>query len=189
MACGPSRARRLAAVMGLGIILSLLPQVVSADGPRYSSDGLYVGGRVSPGVALFVAYDLDVYFDTTRRYSLGPGIGATFFGAETEPGQQQDYTIEVDPLRFKVQPGIGGQVRPYGLIAGGFLYGRFPSSPSSPTSSEELAATLTIGAGADFWIEENWALGALLQTRLRLSDSNRLPVVWVELAIGARFGM
>jgi len=185
MGRGPGDVRWWAACAGL--FVWGLAGAALADGPRYSSDGLYVGARVVPGVALFVAYDLDIYLDEGRRYSLGPGVGATFFGAEADPGQQQDFTIEVDPARFKVQPGVGGHVRPFGLLGAGFLYGRFPFTPMVP--DDEWAATLTVGAGADFWLERHWALDVLLQTRIRLTGSDRLPIAWVEIAIGGRFGM
>ncbi len=171
-------------VLGLPLFIAA---PAAADGPRYSSDGVYVGARVTPGVALYVAYDLDVYLDAERRFSLGPGVGATFFGAEADVSQQQDYSVEVDPLRFKAQPTVGGHIRPFGLITGGVLYARYPTPPAP--SVEEWAATLGIGAGADFWIEEHWALDLLLTARFRLTASDTLPIAWVELAVGGRFGM
>ncbi len=174
--------------VGVLVVISSLTSVAAAEGPLYSSDGVYAGASVGSGVALVVGYDLDVYFSPARRFSLGPGFAATFFGAEAPDDQRQDYTLEVDPLRFKVQVGDGAAVRPYGLVAAGFVYGRFPAA-GGLAAGDAYAATMTIGAGADFWLEEHWALTTLLQSRLRLSAADRLPIVWLELAVGVRFGM
>ncbi|RLB52270.1 MAG: hypothetical protein DRJ42_15340 [Deltaproteobacteria bacterium] len=174
--------------VGVLVVISSLTSVAAAEGPLYSSDGVYAGAAVGSGVALVVGYDLDVYLSPTRRFSLGPGFAATFFGAEAPDDQRQDYTLEVDPLRFKVQVGDGAAVRPYGLLAVGFVYGRFPAAGGLAVG-DAYAATMTVGAGADFWLEEHWALTTLLQSRLRLSAADRLPIVWVELAAGVRFGM
>jgi hypothetical protein len=178
---------RLVHVLPALLVVLSVATPARADGPRYSSDGIYVGARVTPGVALYVAYDLDVYLDAGRRFSLGPGVGATFFGAEADVGQQQDYSIEVDPLRFKAQPTVGGHIRPFGLVTAGFLYARYPMPPAA--AADEWAATLAVGGGADFWIEDHFALDVLLTSRFRLSASDALPIAWVELAVGGRFGM
>ncbi len=178
---------RLAPALSTLVLALLLPATARADGPRYSSDGIYVGARVTPGVALYVAYDLDVYLDAGRRFSLGPGVGGTFFGAAADVSQQQDYAIEVDPLRFKAQPTVGGHIRPFGLVTAGFMYTRYPMPPVA--TADEWAATLAVGAGADFWIEKHWALDILLTSRFRLTPSDNLPIAWVELAFGGRFGM
>jgi len=185
-------------------VLLLVPVgAAQARQPRVASDAFYVGMRVEPGIALLAGWDLDVYLNSNRAVSIGPGVSVSVLGAGERAGMVQDLLVAADVLRLKVQVNDpGGEWRPYVLAGGGFTYARLPEQVvegvtlSDGTmgdqrlpSLNEYAPMMTLGFGADWFAGGTWGLALLLQTHFHLSGTERVPVVWSEIAAGIRFGI
>lgn len=193
-------------------ILALAPSSARADElPTIASDGLYVGARAEPGVALTLAYDLDIYLTEDRVLSLGPAASFSFLGEEgSELGRRQEYLLAIDFLRLKVAMNDGhGPLRPYLFVGGGMTWAHLPAQTSPPrdvfllpdgtpataevryTAADLFGGLLSVGGGLDFYPDESipLALALTLVSHFRLSDEARMPFFWAEALVGVRFGM
>jgi hypothetical protein len=177
--------------------------------PRIASDGIYIGARLEPGVAAAAAYDLDIYLTGDRFVSLGPAVSFSGLGEEgVDQGRRQEYLFAVDVLRVKVALNGGTDwVRPYLLAGGGFYYASLPEQRSAPrdvflvpdgtAAVAELrygalgvwGGLASVGAGADFYVVDSFALGLVLVAHVRLDDQERMPRFWSEALVGVRFGV
>ncbi len=177
--------------------------------PRVASDGIFIGGRLEPGGALALAYDLDIYLTGDRLLSLGPAATFSFLGEDgRELGRQQDFLFAVDVLRFKVALNGGDNwARPYLFLGGGFYYASLPEQRSDPydvfvlpdgtpataelrfSAIEDVAGLASAGGGLDLYFIENLAVAFVLTTHLRIGDQARVPLFWAEALVGLRFGL
>ena len=180
-------------VAALSICLVATSPVRADDEPTSISDGVYVGARIDPGVALLAGWDLDVYLRDDRAWSIGPGVFVAVLGVGERAGMDQELFVAVDALRFEMQMSeAGGRWRPFVVIGGGASYARLRAQGEAPDrfeAAEKITALATIGGGADLFTGGPWALSTLVQARVHLWGSGRLPVVWLELATGVRFGL
>lgn len=179
--------------VALAIVLASTGIARAEDEPTSISDGLYVGARVDPGVALLAGWDLDVYLRDDRAWSLGPGVFVAVLGVGERHGMDQELLVAVDALRFEMQMSeAGGVWRPFVVVGGGASYARLRAQGEPPArlpAAEKITALATIGGGADLFTGGPWALSTLVQARIHLWGSDRLPVVWLEIATGVRFGL
>ena len=191
-------------------LLALAPSAARADEhPTIASDGLFVGGRAEPGIALTFAYDLDIYLTEDRVLSLGPAASFSFLGEDgRELGRRQDFLLAIDFLRLKVAMNDGhGPLRPYLFVGGGMTWARLPAQTSGPRdvfllpdgtpavaevrydAIDDFGGLLSLGGGLDVYLVESFGLAFALAGHVRLSDRERLPLFWAEALVGVRFGM
>lgn len=182
----------VAAPLVLFALLAGAPVAHAAE-PDTMSDAIYVGARIDPGVALLAGWELDVYLDDDRALSLGPAASIALFGTGERPGMDQELSVAIDGLRFDaVLTERPSAWRPYVVVGGGVSYTRLRAQDDGTVSYERedvWAAMATIGAGADFFTGGPWALCTVLHARIHLWASERLPLAWIELATGVRFGL
>jgi hypothetical protein len=176
--------------------------------PTLATDGFYVGMRVDPGVALLAGWDLDVYLMRDRIISIGPGVTLGVLGSPAAPGRQQDLQLAVDVARFKVGLNApGGEWRPFAMLGAGFSYTRLaeqrvagvsvtPAGGGAAVSGEQVFPTLeefapiiSFGAGADLFMNGPLGVTVLFASHFHPTGSPRVPDVWVDLALGIRFGL
>ncbi len=160
--------------------------------PIILSDGFYVGVRAEPGWALSGAWDLDVYPVADRVVSLGPSVAVNVLSTDPNPLRRQDVMVSVDVLQLKV--GLnhpGGFFRPFVLVGGGFSWLRWtvPEAPLVRAVDEGFLGLLTVGVGADIWGTSRFGVTILNHTRVRLTGSDRVPLVWAEFFVGVRVGL
>ena len=189
---------------------AVTPQTARADRyPTISSDGLFFGARLDPGAALSLAYDLDIYLTGDRFLSVGPAVTFSFLGEDgSGDGQRQDWLLAIDFLRFKVAvTGPDGPFRVYVLIGGGMYLANLPEQESeeldvvlvpdgTPARAvirygalEGFGGLLTIGAGADWYLVDNFAIALQLVVSVRASEESRVPDYWGQALLGIRFGL
>jgi hypothetical protein len=192
------------------VLLALAPSAARADEhPTIASDGLFVGGRSEPGLALTLAYDLDIYLTDDRVISLGPAASFSFLGEDgSELGRRQEYLLAIDFLRLKVAMNDGhGPLRPYLFVGGGMSWARLPAQTSPPRdvllvpdgtpavavtrfdAIDDLGALLSVGGGLDVYLVDSFGVALALAGHVRLSEADRLPLFWAEALVGVRFGM
>ncbi|MGE0784561.1 MAG: hypothetical protein AB7S26_02660 [Sandaracinaceae bacterium] len=177
--------------------------------PTIASDGLFIGMRLEPGVALLFAYDLDIYLTGDRLISLGPAASFAILDEDgVELGRRQDWLLTIDFLRLKVALIEGdSEIRPYLFVGGGMTYASLPQQETEPRdvlvlpdltpasaivrypAIEDFGAQISFGAGFDWYLVDNFALAVGLAAHLRLTDEERLPLLWGELTAGIRFGL
>lgn len=208
---GAMNRGRAPAWLVLVVALAALPfgpaAPARADGaPRIASDAFWVGARFGPDGALLAGYDLDVYLTDDRAISLGPGATISVLGKDAPFGQRQDFLLVVDVLRFKVQLNEAGEEwRPYFFVGGGFDYVSLPAAhePAEVTPEGGMAVTgdhtvpdlrefqgiFSMGFGVDLFTGGAWALTAMLNNHFRIGGTDRVPVLWLDFAIGVRFGI
>jgi len=204
---GPVAALPLALSLTLALALTAAPAPAHADhGPRIASEAFWVGLRVGPDSALLMGYDLDVYLSDDRAISLGPGATFSVLGKDAPFGQAQDFMLTVDVLRFKV--GVNepnDDWRPYFFMGAGFDYVSLqaatetldlspPGDPPSPImhtlpALHEFEGAMTLGFGGDLFLGGAWAITTMVDGHLRLSGSSRVPLAWLDVALGIRFGI
>lgn len=208
--------RRGRAISGLVVVVALAASLslgagrARADGgrPTVASDAFWVGVRFGPDAALLAGYDLDVYVTDDRALSIGPGATISVLGKNAAFGQAQDFQLVVDVVRFKVQLNEAGEDwRPYFFFGGGFDYVALRAATETvevtpegvmpmPVAGahvlpelREFQGIFSMGFGADLFTGGAWALTAMLNNHFRLSGTTRVPVVWLDFAIGLRFGI
>ena len=201
-------AKLLSLVVLLATLLGVSPATAQSY-PTTASDGLFVGVRAEPGAALSLAYDLDIYLTGDRVLSLGPAVSFSFLSdSGSDFGRRQDALLQLDFLRLKV--GLAGgnsRFRPHLLVGGGMYYAWLPEQRSAPRdvfvlpsgepataelrfeSVEQFGAVLSLGAGLDVYLVDNFAIAIALVGHLRLSDEDRVPQFWSQALIGIRFGL
>ena len=188
----------------------MAPASASADDyPTIASDGLFLGARLEPGVALLFGYDLDIYLTGDRFISIGPAVSFAFLDEDgAELGRRQDWLLTIDFLRLKVSL-IGGEgpFRPYLFLGGGMTYASLPEQRTEPRDvvvlpdetpatavivypqTEDFGAQISAGAGLDAYLVDNLALSLALAAHVRVSEQERMPLSWAELLFGIRFGL
>lgn len=173
-------------------LLALAPAAHAVE-PQTMSDAIYVGARIDPGVALLAGWELDFYLDDARSLSLGPAASIAVFGTGERAGMDQELSVAVDGLRLDVSLNERpSSWRPYLVVGGGVSYTRLRAQEVGAVSYERdqlWAAMATIGAGAELFTGGPWALCTVLHARIHLWASQRLPLAWIELATGVRFGL
>jgi len=197
----------LVMVVAVAASLCLPADRARADGaPTVASDAFWVGVRFGPDSALLAGYDLDVYLTDDRALSLGPGATISVLGKDAPFAERQDFLLVVDVLRFKVQLNESGdEWRPYFFLGGGFDYvslraatevaevtpdGGMPvTGAHTAPELREFQGIFSMGFGADLFTGGAWALSAMLNNHIRLSGTSRVPVMWLDFAIGIRFGI
>jgi hypothetical protein len=189
-------------------LLALAPERARADFPTTASDGLFVGVRMEPGAGLLFGYDLDIYLTGDRMFSLGPAAMVTVLDSEgADQGRRQDFMVTVDALRFKLALNNGqGELRPFLFVGGGFYYASLPQQQSglmpvtladgSPSSARRVFAALedfgghvSFGGGFDYYFADSWGLTLGYAIHVRVTEQERVPRFWSELAAGIRFGL
>jgi hypothetical protein len=191
----------VATVTALSLPL-IVPGVACADRkPTTATDGFFVGARLEPGVALLGGWDLDVYLVRDRSVAVGPGVTASVLSTTTStPGQQQTFLLAADIVRLKIGPSVTGDLRPFVTIGGGFSYARFAeqnitTSGSSMAvalhypSGEEFSPMASLGGGADWFLGGPVAVSLQMMAHYHIIGSSRMPDLWVDLAVGIRFGL
>ena len=200
--------RRLTALVLVSLALLPASPAQAQDFPTLASDGLFVGGRLEPGGALLLGYDLDIYLTGDRVLSLGPAATFSFLGEDgADQGRRQDWLLTIDFLRVKVSIADGNsRVRPYLSLGGGMTYAALPEQTSGPievvledgtlaTAERRFAATedfggqISFGAGLDVYLIDSLAIAAAVVGHLRVHEQDRLPLFWTELMLGLRFGL
>ena len=179
----------------------------ASDGPRLASDAFMLGGRLGPGGALLLGWDLDVYLGRSRALSVGPGLSLAVLASDRDDGTGQELLISVDALRLKVGLNESGQeLRPHLIAGAGFYYVRLSEAAesdvsllladgSTATGTREHAAfdgfgaLMTLGLGVDVFFSRYLGLTLQALTHVRLSGTDRLLPVWSELSVGLRFGI
>ena len=205
-----ARCRWIAAALAALGSLSRAAPARADRRPTLASDGFYVGARLDPGVAMLAGWDLDIYLSRSRMVSLGPGASLSVLGTAVSGGRQQDFLLTADVLRLKVgATTANGELRPFFLVGGGFSFVRLtdyvesnvtvttPGEPAGVTHTgdqhyvrvEEFAPVVTVGAGTDLFTNGPIGITALLASHIRVVGSARMPDVWLDVAIGLRFGL
>jgi hypothetical protein len=205
-----ARRQVLVALPLLALLVGLAPATADArDRPTVATDGFYIGTRLAPGAALLAGWDLDVYLMRDRAVSVGPGVSVAVLGPHAPGGGRQDILLTVDVARLKLELNSAGEEwRPWVVVGGGFCWVRFPAQSDdgvtvatgpdpgdtatgarSYPKAEEFLGVFTFGAGADLFVGGPMALSLAALTHVRASALERLPELWVDLAVGIRFGL
>lgn len=184
------------------------PEQERDEGPRVATDGLYVGARGEPDVALLLGWDLDLYITGTRAVSMGPAISLALLGEEpSAEGRRQEYLVTLDFLRWKFQLNrVGSPVRWHVLVGGGMYWASLPEQQGpmheivleggTTTTAflnypyvEGLGAHFSVGLGVDVFVGPSFGVSVFTLGRVRLDDEmDRIPRVWAETGLGIRFG-
>lgn len=206
------RVRALAVTLGLAASIAALaaaPREARADRrPTLVTDGFYAGARLEPGIALSMAWDVDVYLRRSRAASVGPAVSVSVLNGLADPGRVQDVLVAVDALRFKLGPSLaGGEWRPFASLGAGFTYARLPAgertgvevipSPGAMPvrgsiqypALEAFSPLISLGGGVDWFTDGPIALSGQIVGRLNPIGPERLPVAWLEVQLGLRFGL
>lgn len=195
-------------VWGLAIV-ACAPAICHADTlPTLATDGVYIGTRIDPGVALSAAWDLDVYLTRHRTVSVGPAVSISVLGTAVDGGRQQELMVAADVARLKIGPVVGdGRWRPFLSLGGGFTYTRLaaqvmdnvmvnvPGAMAPVVGSlrfpqlEEFAPLLSLGAGADWFTSGPIAISSQFVVHFHPWGTSRIPETWFEFQAGFRFGL
>ncbi len=173
--------------------------------PEIATDAFYIGVRIDPGSALTMGWDLDVYLDSERAFSIGPRVSLSVLGTTQDDGSTQELLFAADVMALKVglnEP--GGAFRPYLTFGAGFIYFDLPEQSVATTVTTDMGAMvegmrvlpqedgfgglLTMGAGTDIFVQRHWGLTFSLLTHIGLTETDRIPTAWAVLQMGIRFG-
>jgi hypothetical protein len=197
-------------VTALAFVATLaVPEAARADRrPTVATDGVYVGGRIEPGIALLAGWDLDIYLARGRQLSIGPGLSLAVFGTESNvAGRAQDLLLTVDVVRFKLGLGSpGAATRPFVMVGGGFSYVRLREELQHDAlvlnadhtwtrgdvaipAVDGFAPIATLGAGVDVFPDARFGFTALMAAHIHPIGSDRMPLLWFDMAVGFRFGL
>ena len=173
--------------------------------PRLATDGMYIGVRVIPDAALLAAWDLDVYILRNRRLSIGPAVSVALLGdGDMRMGQRRQELLLVGDARLKIQLNSpGGRWRPHAILGGGFSYFRVPSQTVTLIEATEeteaveaefptdngFGGILTAGLGGDVFINRFLGVTFFGVAHFDVSSDTPLPLAWLEMAVGIRFGL
>ncbi len=195
--------------MAAALIALASPRVASAQTASIHnvSDAVYVGGRLEPDGAWLVAYDLDILVSSAQvGISVGPSVSLAF-GSDggSELGRRQEWLLAADVLRARVSV-----LQQYGarlsIVAGAGMWvaslweqttlprqvvlvdGTTASASEHFGSRIAPGALVTVGAAADWYWDNRWAISAYAVGHVRLDQENRMPAFWIELGVGFRLG-
>lgn len=199
---------RALATFLVALSISLLSASASAQsGRRSTTHALYVGGRFDPGAAWLVGYDLEVELGTPCGFNLGPSLSVAFGGGDGAAGRQDVLgTLDLLRGRFLLDEHDCGSCgyRLQALLGAGMY---FVSNPATEIpvryvnenqdvllllerSPEQwrFGAQITGGLSADWFFSRAFGITGILAFHVRLDDYSRMPAIWAEAGLGARFG-